>query len=191
MTKMMTKQQGWALFCITKKDYRNDNLTYDQASDLIKKFGNPEYKKKSKVVTKENEAVKIFNQALEAGMKAMDEANVIPMFVQQHANMADDNSPVVKQYHVEGGVCGFAWIKFKANTPANRKFLNGLKKAGLAGDDKFENKNVVWSKSYTGGYQYWVAQGGQSMQRKEAFAYAFNNVLDSNGITAYVGSRMD
>jgi len=181
----MTKRQGWALFCITKKDYRNENLTYDQASDMIKTLGDPNYTKKT-IVVKENGAVKIMALALEAGIKALNTAKPTPMIVEQHTNMIDDNSPVAKSWVVDGGVCGFAWVQFKANTTPNRKFLAGLKKAGMVGE-----KGSDWGKSYQGGYSYWVGQGGQSMERKIAFASAFAQVLSDNGITVYTGSRMD
>lgn len=182
--RMMTKRQGWALYCITKKDYRNEGLTYDEASKLIKELGDPNYVKKTKD-TKENEAQKIMDAAIEAGMEALNKKIPTPMVVQQHANMLDDNSPVAQSWVVDSGVCGFADIRFKANTTPNRKFLAGLKKAGLVGE------HGVWSKSYQGGYSYWVSQGGQSLERKEAFAYAFRKVLEANGISAYVSSRMD
>ena len=181
-----TKRQLWALYCITKKDYRNENLSYEEASKLIKELGDPNYVKKHPI--KDNEAVKISQEALEAGMAALNNAKPTPMVVQQHANVMDDNSPVNKSWVVDGGVCGFAWISFKANTPANRKFLAGLKKAKLAGD---ANSGAKWTKSYQGGFSYWVSQGGQSMERKEAFAHAFATVLEKYGLTVYVGSRMD
>lgn len=182
--RMATKRQTFALYCITKKDYRNEGLTYNEASDLIKKLGDPNYVKKDKD-TKENEAQKIMDAAIEAGMDALNKAKPTPMIVQQHANMMDDNSPVVESWKIEGGVCGFAEIRFKANNTPNRKFLAGLKKAGLVGEHN------VWGKSYQGGYTYWVSQGGQSLERKEAFAHAFRKVLENNGIQAYVTSRMD
>lgn len=189
--KTASKRQLWALYCITKQDYRDKNLTYDQASVMIKELGDPNYTKKTVTKKDDNDAVRIHNEAVEAGMKALNECTPIPMVVEQHVNVLDDNSPVTKAYYVEGGVCGFAEIRFKATTPENRKFLNGCKKAGLAGEDKFENKNVVWTKSYQGGFSYWVSVGGQSMAKKEAFAYAYNEVLNKYGIKAYVSSRMD
>lgn len=186
LNKEATKRQLWALYCITKKDYRNDGLTYDQASELIKTLGDPNYVKKGKKDnTKANEAVKIMKDAIDAGEKALKACEPTPMVVEQHASVMDDNSPVEKSWVVDGGVCGFSWIRFKANTTPNRKFLNGLKSAGMVGE------HGTWGKAYQGGYQYWVSVGGQSMQRKEAFAHAFANVLKDNGITAYVGSRMD
>jgi hypothetical protein len=128
----------------------------------------------------------IHEQAYIAGINALRECKPTPMVVEQHLNFLDDKSPVTKSYFVEGGPCGFASIIFKANTPVNKQFLNGLKKADLAGID-----HSVWSKRYTGGFSYWVSEGGQSLQRKEVFAKAFNKVLRENGITSYVSSRMD
>jgi hypothetical protein len=192
MTKMATKRQTFALFCITKKDYRNENLTYEQASNLIKELGNPNYIKKGKnKVTVKNDVVDWMNEAKEAGMVALNECKPTPMVVEQHVNVMNDNSPVKQAWVVDGGVCGFCSIIFKANTTVNRRFLAGLKKAGLAGEDKFENKNVVWSKSYNGGFSYWVSEGGQSLERKEAFGHAFASVLEKHGVTVRVNSRMD
>lgn len=40
-----TSRQRWALYLITKKDYRDVELTKQEAADLIKKLGDPNYKK--------------------------------------------------------------------------------------------------------------------------------------------------
>ena len=40
-----TSRQRWALYLITKKDYRNVELTKQEAADLIKELGDPNYKK--------------------------------------------------------------------------------------------------------------------------------------------------
>lgn len=189
--KRATSKQTWALFCITKKDYRNDNLTYDEASALIDKLNAEKgYAGKSKgtKAEKANFAVELHNAAILAGEKALEKCIPVPMIVEQHSNMLDDKSPVEKSYFVDGGVCGFASVYFKANTPENRKFLAGLKKAGLASD----KLDAPWRKnSHKGGFSYWVSQGGQSLQRKEAFARAFASVLQNTGITCYMESRMD
>lgn len=42
-----SSRQLWALYCITKRDYRNDNLSYEEASALIKKLGKKDYVKKT------------------------------------------------------------------------------------------------------------------------------------------------
>lgn len=119
----------------------------------------------------------LFNTARIAGLEAGQNAGVVPMVVQEHANMANDASPVVRQYFVEGGVCGFAWIKVR---PANCPFANWLKKNGH-----------VRGVAYQGGVDIWVHEFGQSMQRKEAFAHAFAEVIYKAGIKAYAQSRID
>lgn len=119
----------------------------------------------------------LFNNARIAGLEAGQKAGVIPMVVQEHANMADDNSPVVKQYFVEGGVCGFAWINIR---PGNCPFANWLKKNGH-----------VRGKAYEGGVNIHVFDFGQSMQRKMAYASAFAKVLSDAGIWAWAQDRID
>jgi hypothetical protein len=117
----------------------------------------------------------IYNEAEEAGRKALALKVPTPMVVQTHENMLDDNSKVVYSEVVDGGVCGFAWVKVKANTSFG-SWLRTVKGEKL---------------SYTGGYDIWVREGGQSMERKEAFAEAFAEVLTKYGIEAYAESRMD
>lgn len=173
-----TKRQRWALFCITKEDWRDRDITKREASDLIGKLGS---KKKTAKKTKTNHYVELFNKAIAAGKEALEAATPTPMVVQRHANMFDDNSPVEESWYVEGGVCGFAWVNVKCKGEGLR-FINALKKHGL---DR-------WRKDgYYGGYTYWVREGGQSMQRKEAYANAFAHVLQEAGIPCYASSRMD
>lgn len=114
-------------------------------------------------------------EAHEAGMKAANSAEVVPMVVRQHENPLDDSSAVVKEYFVGDGVCGFAWVTVR---PGNSSFALFAKKNG-------------WKPAYSGGIQYWVSGFGQSMQRKFAYAGAFAGVLCSHGVKAYAHERMD
>ena len=120
---------------------------------------------------------KIWDEALNAGQDALTKCTPTPMVVEEHKHQLDDNSPVVKQWFVEGGVCGFAWVNIR---PATSSFARWLKSQGIV-------KRV----SYYGGYDYWVIHGGQSMQRKEAFARAMAEVLRKHGINADAMSRID
>jgi hypothetical protein len=120
---------------------------------------------------------KIYNEAFNAGMIAGNNHNPVPMIVQEHSNPLDDNSPVTKTYApVMGGVCGFAWINIK---PATNPFVKFLKSMDIG------------HKSYYGGYDWWISEFGQSMEKKEAFAQAAAKVLNSYGIKCYATSRMD
>jgi hypothetical protein len=101
-------------------------------------------------------------EAHEAGMKAAAEVTPTPMVVRGYAP-------------VEGGVCGFAWVKF----PGVGKFAAWAKRTGRA--------RKGWPKGLT----VWVSEFGQSMTRKEAYARAFAAVLREKGVEAYAESRMD
>jgi len=126
----------------------------------------------------------------EALRKLIESKKVAPMVVQQHENMADDNSPVAQEWVVPGGPCGFAMIRVKMVNGPSRKFINQLKKAGLAGG---RNSHRDWSKSdYYGGFMKSFSMvGGQSLAYKTAYAYAYEGVLAEAGINTWVWSRMD
>ena len=119
----------------------------------------------------------IFTEADYAGMIAGNACNPIPMGVQNSNVLTGQGFGPVSV--VPDGVCGFAWIVIKYKTTENRKFVNALKKANMI------------RKSCTGGFQIWVSNFNQSMQRKEAYARAFVEVLKANNIEAYADSRMD
>lgn len=134
----------------------------------------------------EEAAVKLHEEGVKSGMLALLAKVPTPMVVQEHKCMMDDSSPVEKEYFVEGGVCGFAWVWLKANTKENRQFINGLKEAGLT-----EGYSSWGKDDYRGGYTFWVAEGGQSMERKVAYAGAYANILIQAGLKCQVMSRMD
>lgn len=111
---------------------------------------------------------KIINDAHEAGRKAVEALDVRPMTV----------SDGKQSWFVFDGVCGFAWVTVK---PANSKMAKYMKDV-----IRIARKSI-----YEPGVMYWISDYNQSMQKKEAYAYAFAKVLQDNGIKAYAGSRMD
>jgi hypothetical protein len=118
-----------------------------------------------------------YNKAVDAGVAAGKAALPTPMVVQERASPFNDKSPVVQEWYVSEGACGFAWVNVY---PGNCPLANWLKKNKLA------------SKAYGGGVQIWISDFGQSIARKEACAYAMAKVLKEElGVEAYGGSRMD
>ena len=119
----------------------------------------------------------LFAEAKIAGMTAAQACVPVPMIVGTpttvFGNEIDPEKPV---YVVEGGVCGFAWIKV---IPGTSSFAKWLVKSGYA------------RKGYGGGVDISVKEFGQSMQKKESYAGAFAKILNAAGITAYSQSRMD
>jgi len=135
------------------------------------------YVKPRAVKMTDRQAKALHAKAHAAGMAAGQAARPVPMFVVRRANPFDDNSPVLEAFPpVMDGACGFAWVKIR---PATGGFVRWLK----AQDMGF--------KGYTGGYDIWVREFGQSLERKEAYARAYAEVLTEAGLTAYPQSRMD
>ena len=70
-----TSRQLWELYCITKKDYRNENLSKEEAAKLISELGDKNYVKKTKAKKTLSEELldylyenfnKIFSSAIES-----------------------------------------------------------------------------------------------------------------------------
>ena len=118
----------------------------------------------------------LYDEALKRGEEEAKKCVPVPMTVQQHASPVDDASPVVKEWYVPGGVCGFAWVWFPDGRSAVCNFFRKIK-AG--------------SKHYQGGYNVRCPLMTQSMQTKEAWARGFSNVFQDAGINCYAQSRMD
>ena len=118
---------------------------------------------------------KIYNEAYAAGIKAGNEVGV-PKFIVGDAIGLSDQIDYSKKTYVLEGLCGFAWVNI---SPARGSFVTFLKSQGIG------------SKGYYGGYEIWVREFGQSVDRKSAFAGAFAQVLGKYGIEASAGSRLD
>ncbi len=109
-TRQATSRQRYALWCITKKDYRNKGLTYEEASRLIKELGDPNYVKKSKrKLTPEQEIKKMVKF-----MKDNHESvlNTILEVIGHKSILVDDLDPERKPKYVFYGFgCGFTWFE--------------------------------------------------------------------------------
>lgn len=102
-----------------------------------------------------------------AGIEAGRNCKPIPMVV-----CTSTGKPIER---LDEGACGFAWVAFAGNTAWGK----WAKKAGLAGSH------------YPSGLCIWVHEFGQSIDRKEAYAGAYAQVLRNSGIECHAGSRLD
>lgn len=126
---------------------------------------------------RDSQFTELVTSAYKAGHAAA--TTVVPpvMVVTEHASPLDDNSPVVQQWVVPAGPCGFAEVKFKGNTAFGR----WMKAHQLARHSDYEGGNYIWVSAYD-----------QSVTRKECFARAFAQVLREGGVAdAYSTSRLD
>jgi hypothetical protein len=125
-------------------------------------------KERETKMVNENNIASLIAKAQTAGLVALENAITKPMVV--HGGS--------RPYLVEGGVCGFAWVDI-FGVRSNSKLGKTLATLGFRKSD------------YHKSFQFWVFDGGQSMERKEAYAYAMADVLRAAGLRAYAGSRMD
>jgi len=132
-------------------------------------------KEKKKALTK-NQCHNIYVEAYEAGLLAGKDADTPKFVVGSPTTLLGNDIDFNKKTYILDGLCGFAWVTI---SPARGAFVNYLK------------SREVGSKGYYGGYEIWVKEFGQSVDRKSAFAGAFAEVLNKYGITAYTGSRLD
>lgn len=121
------------------------------------------------------ECARIYKEAYAAGLQAGKEVGV-PKFIVGDAIGLSNEIDYSKKTYVLEGLCGFAWVNV---SPARGAFVNYLKSINAG------------HKGYYGGYEIWVREFGQSVDRKSAFAGAFAKVLNSYGINASAGSRLD
>lgn len=126
----------------------------------------------------------IVKEADAAGKAAVEKLEVVPMIVGQETSMFSNKIDYSKPtYYVADGVCGFAWVDVypanKGNTRAGKEERKLLERFGFRKND------------YAKTYQLWVSAYNQSMQKKEAYARAYADVLRANGLKAYSGSRLD
>ena len=118
----------------------------------------------------------LYDAAHAAGNAAVESTIVRPMIVHWHGDPVSMNGEIKQTYIVDDGVCGFASVIVK---PANSAFAKYLK----------DNHGAF--KSYYGGVSLSIHDFNQSLQKKEAYAKAFTDVLVNAGINAYYESRMD
>lgn len=196
-----SKQQTFALYCATAKDYRLHNLTRERASQLLQAVQHLRGDKAAAravvdsmlgstgtipdtttptvvLVSKESQFDSIWNEAQNAGREAAHKCDVVPMVVGSPKHFMSNELDTTKPMeYVSDGVCGFAWVNVKPGTSSFAKWL--------------VKNNYARKDSYYGGVCVWIGDYNQSMQRKEAHASAMASVFVKHGIKAYMGSRMD
>ena len=196
-TRTATPRQTFALFCATGKDWRSANLSFELASAMIGAVMGLKGNKPAalEVATRiaggeqvdistlpaaapKVDFAAIYKEAHEAGHAAATAANPVPMIVGEETALFSGKLDMSKPTHfIADGVCGFAWVNVR---DARKPFAKWLVKQGHARKD-----------GYYGGVTVWVGAYNQSMQRKEAYAYAFASVLHKHGIDCHAQSRID
>lgn len=168
-TSKATPRQLWALYCITKKDYRNSNLTKEEAAKLIGELGSPDYKKTKKASKTLSEELleyltENFDKMFDSAIKSLNYRSVVesdPMF-------SNDQ----RKYIFIGVGCGITYPVYRKNNKklqeideaAHKYRWNEIKRMFMS---KFSNKDVeyyerigspleaIWSQDQGMQVSYW------------------------------------
>ena len=184
-----TPRQRWALFCITKKDYRNEILSKEEAARLIKELGTPDYKKKSnKTLSQEllDYLKEHFDEIFAEAVKSLSVKSILE---------DDDHVPAdkKKRYAFIGFGCGITYFKYRKNNKraeeinkAQSKFRFGeIEKMFLS---KFTAKERNYYKNIGCPLEaIWIQD--QNMQL--SYYYTVSEFAKSKGIEMKVISRLD
>lgn len=168
-TSKATPRQLWALYCITKKDYRNSNLTKEEAAKLIGELGSSDYKKTKKASKTLSEELleylmENFDKMFGSAIKSLNYRSVVesdPMF-------SNDQ----RKYVFIGVGCGITYPVYRKNNKklqeideaAHKYRWNEIKRMFMS---KFSNKDIeyyenignpleaIWSQDQGMQVSYW------------------------------------
>lgn len=192
--KSATPRQLWALYCITKTDFRGKNLTYDEASALIKKLGNPEYRKadkaERKVVDLKTELLEyIKKEKLDGIIEDVKTALGIKSIVSNDTLYMKEE----KHYHFRGFGCGFAWIEYDKRSKIGKAIEEASK------DIRREVREIIVNAFPMDLRKQLEAEGTpleaivfQDITINSAFEQAVVDFMETKGVkNAWVNSRLD
>ena len=162
-TSKATPRQLWALYCITKKDYRNSNLTKEEAAKLIAEVGSPDYKKTKKASKTLSEELleyltENFDKMFDSAIKSLN-----------YRSVATSDK---RQYIFIGVGCGITYPVYRKNNKklkeideaAYKYHWNEIKEMFMS---KFSNKDIeyyenigspleaIWSQDQGMQVSYW------------------------------------
>jgi len=110
-----TPRQRWALYCITKKDYRNEILSKEEAAKLIQELGDPQYKRKNSKKT-------IGDELLDYLKEHIDEMYQAFLGETGYKSILEDEIPDVngkkQRFAFVGMGCGMTWLKYRKSKRA-------------------------------------------------------------------------
>lgn len=184
-----SKKQLWALFCITKQDWRDKNLTKGEASELIQKYSG-ERTTQNKESLSTNSIKKDIIQNLKPKLdKQMAKAFGMQSVVGD-ADLEGNLIPGRKRYKFFGSGCGWAWVKYdKRNKKLGEildKYDDVYRKVFF---EKFANEYIKKYKERELGAVLSQDIDIQCIIKQAALDYAESIGINTKG--AYVNSRLD
>ena len=184
-----SKKQLWALFCITKQDWRDKNLTKGEASELIQKYSG-----ERTIQNKEALSVNSIKKDIIQNLKPKLDKQMAKAFGMQSvvgdADLEGNLIPGRKRYKFFGSGCGWAWVKYdKRNKKLGEvldKYDDVYRKVFF---EKFANEYIKKYKERELGAVLSQDIDIQCIIKQAALDYAESIGINTKG--AYVNSRLD
>lgn len=184
-----SKKQLWALFCITKQDWRGKNLTKGEASELIQKYSGERTTQNKEALTT-NSIKKDIIQNLKPKLDKQMEKAFGMQSVVGDADLEGNLIPGGKRYKFFGSGCGWAWVKYdKRNKKLGEvldKYDDVYRKVFF---EKFANEYIKKYKERELGAVLSQDIDIQCIIKQAALDYAESIGINTKG--AYVNSRLD
>ena len=184
-----SKKQLWALFCITKQDWRGKNLTKGEASELIQKYSG------------ERPKAAATGKSLDSKIKEDIMSNLKPKLDKQmakafglqsvvDADLEGNLIPGGKRYKFFGSGCGWAWVKYDKRNKKLGEILDKYDDIYRHGYfEKFANEYIKKFKEREMGAVLSQDIDIQCIIKQAALDFAESIGINVKG--AYVNSRLD
>ena len=116
-----TKKQLWAIYCLSKKDYRGQDLTMLDASNLIKrlKAAASNNETTSKRDNLEDEFIAYMSEEMQGVIDTAKEALQIKSIIETDPSVTDKKN--MKSYAFFGFGCGISIIKFDNRSKVGKR----------------------------------------------------------------------
>lgn len=189
-----TKKQLWALYCLTKKDYRNSGLTKEEASNLLSELiGDKETKENKPVkaqISLKDELIQYLNSNISKIVEAAKESLKIESVVMNDTRFVKDDG---KRYAFVGFGCAFVWIEFDKRSKKAKEIYQIARQIRYDYSTTFEkqfDKKVVEYYNNIGCPLKALFQQDENIQN--AYFWLITEFMKYKGVkNAYVMSRLD
>lgn len=198
MEEKATSRQLWALYCITKRDYRNDNLSKKEASELIASFKDGKSpvkakgtaKKVSKKDSLETEFVKYVDSRMGEVVEIAKVALGIESVIMNDTKFVKDDG---KRFYFYGFGCAIVYIKYDGRSKLAAKIDEMRKNNYKHFVDKYHS---FFDKKTIEEYKKKGFPVGGLFNQDERVQITFNHIvldfMKQNGVkNAYVHSHLD
>lgn len=194
MKEEATKKQLWALYCLTKKDYRNSGLSKEEASNLLSELiGDKETKKDKPVkaqISLKEELIQYLNSNISKIVEAANDSLKIESVVMNDTRFMKDNG---KRYAFVGFGCAFVWIEFDKRSKKAKEIYQIARQIRYDYSVTFEkqfDKKVVEYYNNIGCPLQALFQQDENIQN--AYFWLITEFMKYKGVkNAYVMSRLD